>query len=39
MTGLSQQLPDCIVESTSTQGIDPDWVETMTFAWLAKQQV
>lgn len=39
MTGLSQQLPHCPVESTSTQGIDPDWVEAVTFAWLAKQRL
>ena len=39
MKGLSQQLPGCIVESTSTQGIDPDWVEAVTFAWLAKQRL
>jgi anhydro-N-acetylmuramic acid kinase len=39
MKGLSQQLPGCVVESTSTQGIDPDWVEAVTFAWLAKQRL
>lgn len=25
------------IESTQTFGIDPDWVEAMAFAWLAKQ--
>ena len=25
------------IESTKTLGIDPDWVEAMAFAWLAKQ--
>ena len=39
MKGLSQQLPHCVVESTATQGIDPDWVEALTFAWLAKQRL
>ncbi len=39
MNGLAQQLPYCQVESTSTLGIDPDWVEAVTFAWLAKQRL
>ncbi|OQW94077.1 MAG: anhydro-N-acetylmuramic acid kinase [Beggiatoa sp. IS2] len=39
MNGLAQKLPYCIVESTLTQGIDPDWVEAICFAWLAKQRM
>jgi len=30
-------LPDCIVESTAAYGLDPDFVEAMGFAWLARQ--
>lgn len=36
MAGLNTQLP-CPVESTAQTGIDPDWVEAIAFAWLAKQ--
>ncbi len=39
MNGLRQTLPECIVESTLQQGIHPDWVEAMCFAWLAKQRL
>lgn len=35
---LSEQLEDTQVTSTSHgTGIDPDWVEAMAFAWLAKE--
>jgi len=33
---LQELLPDCVVTSTEKLGIAPDWVEAMTFAWLAK---
>ncbi|MBM2830071.1 MAG: hypothetical protein HW411_861 [Gammaproteobacteria bacterium] len=36
MKCLSQQLADCIVKTTEESGINPDAVEAMTFAWLAK---
>lgn len=36
---LSQQNPDLQVSSTATYGIDPDWMEAMCFAWLAKQRI
>jgi anhydro-N-acetylmuramic acid kinase len=39
MNGLTQKLPYCQVESTLAHGIDPDWVEAMCFAWLAKQRL
>ena len=34
---LQAQLPDLIVESTAVAGIDPDFVEAIGFAWLAKR--
>lgn len=34
---LVAQLPDVAIETTTTHGIDPDWVEAAAFAWLAKQ--
>ncbi len=34
---LQQRLPDIQIESSAQQGIDPDWVEAMAFAWLARQ--
>jgi anhydro-N-acetylmuramic acid kinase len=30
-------LLDCPVTTTEPYGVDPDWVEAMAFAWLAKQ--
>lgn len=36
MTLLRESLP-CPVESTAVYGVDPDWVEAMAFAWLARQ--
>jgi anhydro-N-acetylmuramic acid kinase len=33
---IARQLA-CPVESTAACGIDPDWVEAMAFAWLARQ--
>jgi len=38
MKQLQQQLP-CVVESTAQHGIDPDWMEAMCFAWMAKQRL
>ncbi|WP_414154679.1 anhydro-N-acetylmuramic acid kinase [Pseudomonas sp. BNK-43-a] len=35
MNRLAALLPAAKVTSTSAQGIDPDWVEAMAFAWLA----
>lgn len=34
---LQQLLPDQEIFPTSKVGLDPDWVEAMAFAWLAKQ--
>ncbi len=35
MRRLAELLADTLVTSTDAQGIDPDWVEAMAFAWLA----
>ncbi len=34
---LNYHLPDTTIESTAKLGIDPDWMEAIAFAWLAKQ--
>lgn len=35
MARLASLLPGARVSSTADQGVDPDWVEAMAFAWLA----
>ncbi len=37
MKQLQQELAHCQIESTSHYGADPDWVEAIAFAWLARQ--
>jgi anhydro-N-acetylmuramic acid kinase len=37
MERLQSQLAPATVQSTAAIGIEPDWVEAATFAWLAKQ--
>ncbi|WP_298577589.1 anhydro-N-acetylmuramic acid kinase [uncultured Luteimonas sp.] len=37
MAALAAALPDARVESTVAHGLDPDHVEAMGFAWLARQ--
>lgn len=34
---IAAQLPGVVVESTARHGVDPDFVEAMGFAWLARQ--
>ena len=34
---IRAQLPDVRVMTTAALGIDPDWVEALAFAWLARQ--
>ena len=34
---LQHHLPNTIIVSTAELGIDPDWMEAIAFAWLAKQ--
>ncbi len=36
---ITALLPGCSVTTTSTYGIDPDWVEAMAFAWLAHRNL
>jgi len=37
MQALAAQLPGCRVESSSAHGLEPDYIEAMGFAWLARQ--
>jgi anhydro-N-acetylmuramic acid kinase len=34
---IARRIPGCAVSSTAQLGIDPDWVEAMAFAWLARE--
>jgi len=36
---LQLALPDCQISSTSQLGLDPDYVEAVAFAWLARQSM
>lgn len=37
MRRLERRLATRALESSATQGLDPDWVEAMAFAWLARE--
>lgn len=37
MARLAAYLPQAVVESTAAHGLDPDYVEAMGFAWLARE--
>jgi anhydro-N-acetylmuramic acid kinase len=37
MRRLAALLPGVTVETTAALGIDPDWMEALAFAWLARQ--
>ena len=39
MHGLREILPDCTVVSTSDYGLNPDCIEAVNFAWLAKHRL
>ncbi len=39
MRRLAARLPALRVDTTAALGIDPDWVEALAFAWLARQAV
>jgi len=32
-------LPDVVVEPTTRYGADPDWVDPLLFAWLARERL
>jgi len=36
MAALAAALPGCVVESSAAHGLDPDAIEAMGFAWLAR---
>jgi anhydro-N-acetylmuramic acid kinase len=36
---LQDLLPGIPIHSTATQGLDPDWVEAVLFAWLARERL
>lgn len=39
MARLAAHMPGTVVESTAVHGLDPDYVEAMGFAWLARETV
>src|SRR5699024_9979261 len=39
MQALAARLAPCHVASTATRGVDPDYLEAMGFAWLARQRL
>lgn len=39
MSALKEQLQSASVESTQALGMDPDWVEAIAFAWMAKERI
>lgn len=39
MAAIAKKLPSCQVDSTAALGIDPDWVEAVAFAWMARMRV
>jgi anhydro-N-acetylmuramic acid kinase len=39
MNRLAARLPEVIVESTARHGVNPDWIEAVLFAWLARERL
>lgn len=39
MARLAALLPEISIESTAQHGIDPDWLEGLAFAWLARERL
>lgn len=39
MKRLAHMLPDQAISSSTVLGVEPDWVEAVAFAWLAKQRI
>jgi anhydro-N-acetylmuramic acid kinase len=39
MEAIRRELPDTEITSTEALGIDPDWVEAIAFAWMARERM
>jgi len=39
MGRIAEALPGVAVDSTARHGTDPDWVEGLLFAWLARERL
>lgn len=39
MAALAEAMPDAAIESSGVHGLDPDFVEAMAFAWLAREHL
>ncbi len=39
MAALAEAMPDALIESSAAHGLDPDFVEAMAFAWLAREHL
>lgn len=39
MAALAEAMPDAVIESSAAHGLDPDFVEAMAFAWLAREHL
>lgn len=39
MAALAEAMPDAAIDSSAVHGLDPDFVEAMAFAWLAREHL
>ena len=39
MAALAEAMPDAVIDSSAAHGLDPDFVEAMAFAWLAREHL
>lgn len=39
LAALAEAMPDAIIDSSAAHGLDPDFVEAMAFAWLAREHL
>lgn len=39
MAALADAMPEAVIESSAAHGLDPDFVEAMAFAWLAREHL
>ncbi len=37
MLALRERIPDAVIETTGRYGLEPEWVEAVAFAWLARR--